>query len=304
MRTVEAAIRARGPLGNADFQTARPGGASGWWSWKPATHALDFLWMSGRTSVHSRAPLPEALRPARAGAARRRSRTSRLDAAAFRRWHLERSLHAMGAATETDLRMYLTFPRIGAGERARRAARDDAARRGGGDRGRRSGGRWYALARDLDAARRRRPPPRAVARRDAALAVRFVPVAPRARGAAVRLRLPHRGVRPARAAQRRLLRPAAAGRRTARSAASTPSCTAASGGSSCATCASSRGSRRATGRRAASWGAVSHARGVAGLAEAAWSLAAFTGAERIDVGRVSPPRLRRAVVEAISAQRA
>ena len=27
------------------------------------------------------------------------------------RWHVRQSLHAMGAATETDLRMYLTFPR-------------------------------------------------------------------------------------------------------------------------------------------------------------------------------------------------
>src|SRR3990172_1251390 len=30
----------------------------------------------------------------------------------FQRWHLERSLHAMGAATEPDLSGYLTFPRF------------------------------------------------------------------------------------------------------------------------------------------------------------------------------------------------
>ena len=38
----------------------------------------------------------------------------------FRRWHLERSLRAMGAATELDLARYLTFPRFAPG--ARRAA--------------------------------------------------------------------------------------------------------------------------------------------------------------------------------------
>src|SRR5262249_56774494 len=35
----------------------------------------------------------------------------------FRRWHLERSLHAMGAATEQDLSGYMTFPRFGPGGR-------------------------------------------------------------------------------------------------------------------------------------------------------------------------------------------
>ena len=47
---------------------------------------------------------------------------SRVDAEreAFLDWHLDRSLHAMGAATETDLRMYLTFPRQPAPERRAR----------------------------------------------------------------------------------------------------------------------------------------------------------------------------------------
>ena len=150
VETVERAIRERGPLGNADFAAARNGRASGWWNWKPATHALDFLWMSGRTTVHSRAhfqkrfDLLERALPAAAGA-------RCLDAAAFRRWHLERSLHAMGAATETDLRMYLTFPRTAVAER--RAVLRDMLGSGDvlevavdGDRA-----RWYALARDLEA---------------------------------------------------------------------------------------------------------------------------------------------------------
>jgi len=81
---------------------------------------------------------------------------------AFRRWHLRRSLAAMGAATETDLRLYLTFPRFGAPTQKRMLA---AAVADGevveitvdGDRG-----RWFALADDLPAleraaARRRGP---------------------------------------------------------------------------------------------------------------------------------------------------
>jgi uncharacterized protein YcaQ len=73
--------------------------------------------MSGRTSVHShlhfqkRFDLLERVLP-------QLIEEEPLSAAAFRRWHLERSLHAMGAATDTDLRMYLTFPRSAAGERA------------------------------------------------------------------------------------------------------------------------------------------------------------------------------------------
>jgi uncharacterized protein len=157
---VEGAIRTRGPLSNADFEGAKPGGASGWWSWKPATHALDFLWMSGRTLVHSRThfrkryDLAERVLPAHVGA-------EPLSAAEFRRWHLRRSLRALGAATESDLRMYLTFPRIPAPERRRML--EDALRRGevveirvAEDRA-----RWFALAADLEplarAGRRRSP---------------------------------------------------------------------------------------------------------------------------------------------------
>src|SRR4029434_3158949 len=45
----------------------------------------------------------------------------------FRRWHLRRSLHAMGAATATDLRMYLTFPRTESSERRKVLAEAIAA---------------------------------------------------------------------------------------------------------------------------------------------------------------------------------
>jgi uncharacterized protein YcaQ len=150
---IEAAIRERGPLGNADFE--RPGGGKGggWWTWKPATHALHFLWMSGRTMVDSRRhfqkrfDLAERVMPALAG-------VEPLDSAGFARWHLRQSLHAMGAATEMDLRMYLTFPRIKA---AKRRATLQAMLRAGeiteialeGDRA-----KWYALPEDVTALER------------------------------------------------------------------------------------------------------------------------------------------------------
>jgi uncharacterized protein YcaQ len=69
----------------------------------------------------------------------------------FARWHIERSLHAMGAATEGDLRGYMTFPRFAPG--ARRAALralladgivTDIAVEGSSDR-------WLVLARDVPA---------------------------------------------------------------------------------------------------------------------------------------------------------
>jgi hypothetical protein len=69
----------------------------------------------------------------------------------FRRWHLRRSLHAMGAATETDLRMYLSFPRIEVAARRRTlqgllAAGEIVEITVDGDPA-----RWYALASDLPA---------------------------------------------------------------------------------------------------------------------------------------------------------
>jgi len=69
----------------------------------------------------------------------------------FRRWHLRRSLHAMGAATALDLSRYLTFPRLGLTERRRAlgallAAGEVVELAVAGDRG-----RWYALAEDLPA---------------------------------------------------------------------------------------------------------------------------------------------------------
>jgi uncharacterized protein YcaQ len=148
LRRVEAAIRDRGPLGNADFPRARP--ARGWWDWKPATHALDYLWMSGRTLVesrrhfHKRFDLAERVLPAL-------QEVEPLGAEEFHRWHIRRSLRAMGAATELDLRLYLSFPRFEAAARRRTlqaliAAGEVVEIAVDGDPG-----RWYALAEDLPA---------------------------------------------------------------------------------------------------------------------------------------------------------
>jgi hypothetical protein len=299
LRAVEEAIRARGPLGNADFQHPREAGPRGWWSWKPATHALDFLWMSGRTSVHSRVhfqkrfELFEQAWPAAAFA-------ECLDAPAFRRWHLERSLHAMGAATETDLRMYLTFPRTAAGER--RAVLGEMLRTGevvevtvDGDRA-----RSYALARDIDAladAGRRR-----AASRGATLLSPFDSLLWH-RERAVRLfgydyRIEVYVPAPARRFGYYALPLLVDGQLVGRVDAKLH-----------------RGERRLELRRthlepwlvagapppAAAWGPLPLERGLAGLADAAWSLAAFTGADRVDVGRVSPGFARAAVRKAVSA---
>lgn len=107
----ELAIRERGPLANADFEHVRPGKGAGWWDWKPAAHALHGLWMTGRTLVHSRVhfqkrfDIAERVLPTFAA-----GEPPSWDE--FMSWHIRRSLHAMGAATETDLNWYLTFPRI------------------------------------------------------------------------------------------------------------------------------------------------------------------------------------------------
>ena len=152
LRRVEAAIEERGPLGNADFP-GRTGVPRDWWSWKPATHALDFLWMSGRTLVESRRhfqkryDLAERVLPGL-------PQVEPLDREEFWRWHLRRSLYGMGAATEADLRMYLSFPRIAVGERRRTLqtlldAGDIVEIRVEDDPG-----RWYALAEDVPMLRR------------------------------------------------------------------------------------------------------------------------------------------------------
>jgi uncharacterized protein len=112
---VERAIAEAGVLGNADF--ARPAGekGGGWWTWKPATHALDYLWKAGRIAVHSREhfhkryALMASVLPGAAAVAP-------LSSDALVRERVLRSLAAMGAATYADVRMYWTWPGWRSGE--------------------------------------------------------------------------------------------------------------------------------------------------------------------------------------------
>jgi uncharacterized protein YcaQ len=150
LRTVREAVEANGPMANGDFEGRRPAGGGGWWSWRPVQHALHHLWMTGALTIHSRQhfqkryDLTERAMPGALG-------VEPVSAAEFQRWHLERSLFAMGAATELDLARYLTFPRFQAGRRR-------AALRGMLERGEiaeieleGATARWLALTRDLPA---------------------------------------------------------------------------------------------------------------------------------------------------------
>ena len=155
-------VRANGPMANADFEGPRRSGGGGWWNWKPVQHALHHLWMTGTFAIHSRRHfqkhydlMERALPDAHAG-----EPVSREE---FQRWHVERSLHGMGAATELDLAWYLTFPRYQTV--ARRAALRSMLERGEITEIEVEGStaRWLALTRDLPAlerAGRRRAPSR------------------------------------------------------------------------------------------------------------------------------------------------
>ncbi|HXU88034.1 MAG TPA: crosslink repair DNA glycosylase YcaQ family protein [Methylomirabilota bacterium] len=148
---VRAAVASNGPMANADFAARRPRGArAGWWSWQPFQHALHHLWMTGALTVHSRRhfqkrfDLLERALPAVTG-------VEAVSAEEFTRWHIERSLHALGAATDADLANYLTFPRsMGS---ARRVALRGMLERGEVTELQVDGSRvrWLALTRDVPA---------------------------------------------------------------------------------------------------------------------------------------------------------
>jgi hypothetical protein len=119
LRRVEAAFRERGPLGNADFRAPQPRPRrSGWWAWKPESHAMDYLWKKGVLAVHSRLHFQRRLDLIERVLPREMEREP-LTAAAFRLWHLRQSLHALGAASARDLGAYFSYPRRPAPERRR-----------------------------------------------------------------------------------------------------------------------------------------------------------------------------------------
>ncbi|MCR4294016.1 MAG: winged helix DNA-binding domain-containing protein [Elusimicrobia bacterium] len=148
LRRVEGEIRARGPLSTSDFERpASRGKSAGWWDWKPAHHALHYLWMTGRLAVHSRRHFQKRYDLAE----RVLTPVEPLPRAEFPRWHLRKTMRALGACAEADLPRYMTFPKLDAAER-RRALKEmlisgeavELAVEG-------RAGRWYALAEDLPA---------------------------------------------------------------------------------------------------------------------------------------------------------
>jgi uncharacterized protein YcaQ len=297
LEMVTEAIRANGPAGTADFEQRRPGVKSGWWSWKPAQHALHYLWMTGALAVHSRPhfqkryDLIERILPAWNG-------IEPASTEAFRAWHVERSLHAMGGATDTDLARYLTFPRMGPG--VRRAA----IRRllDAGDvveievKGARS--RGLALARDLPALERAAR--RRTASRGTTLLSPFDSFlwyrerVERLLGFSYRIEVYTPG--PKRVHGYYTLPILHDGQLIGRVDAK-----------------AHRADRRLAVRGvhferwfagggippAASWGAIEQDAALAGLADALRSLARFAGADEVDLGRVVPRRLRPPLARAI-----
>jgi uncharacterized protein len=148
---VKAAVESNGPMANGDFEARRPrAGKGGWWSWQPFQHALHHLWMTGALTVHSRRhfqkrfDLLERALPSVVG-------VETVAAEEFTRWHIERSLHALGAATDADLAGYLTFPRFMSA--ARRVALNAMLERGEVQEIAVAGARvrWLALTRDVPA---------------------------------------------------------------------------------------------------------------------------------------------------------
>src|SRR5262249_20816526 len=158
---VEQAVTERGPLGNADFERPKHMGKSaGWWSWKPATHALDYLLKAGRIGVHSR----ENFHKRYASIARVLpgfADTPALPLVDARRERLLRSPAAMGAASADDLARYWTWPQWKAPDQ--RAALAALVREGKVHEVRVEGEAkpWYARAEDvasLERAHRKRTP--------------------------------------------------------------------------------------------------------------------------------------------------
>ena len=150
IEAVAHAVEERGPLGNADFERPRGKGRGGWWNWKPATHALDYLLKAGRIGVHSRVHFHKRYAPM----ANVLPQTSGLVPMALEqamRERLLRSLGALGAASTDDLRSYWTWPQWKAP--AQRAALDELLAEGRVREVRVEGEArpWYALAEDLPA---------------------------------------------------------------------------------------------------------------------------------------------------------
>jgi uncharacterized protein YcaQ len=118
LEQVARAVAERGPIGNADFERPGPRKGAGWWSWKPATYALDYLWKAGRIGVHSRVHFHKRY-DAMARVLPAYERIAAIPLEQVRRERLLRTLSALGAASWDDVLRYWTWPQWKApGQRA------------------------------------------------------------------------------------------------------------------------------------------------------------------------------------------
>ena len=253
--------------------------------------------MSGTTLVHSRRhfqkrfDLAERLMPDALA-------LPPLAAADFQRWHLRQSLHAMGAATEMDLRMYLTLPARGRRRapplarppaRNRRGARDRRAGAGSAGPGR-GGMPWPRIC----------PPSRR--RDDAGSPPRAPPCSPPSTPSCGTASAPtassasatrSRSTRPATSAPTATTR-CPSSTTASSSAASTRRSTAPSAASRSRACTSSPGSPAEPSLPPRPGARLDRDAALAGLADTLRSLATFVGADpdAITLGSVAPASLR------------
>ena len=110
---VKRRIAAEGPLSSSDFEDARAE-AGGWWNWKPAKVALEYLWRTGalvvahRTNFQKHYDLTERALPALAEA-RPVTRRGYID------WACREALDRLGSGTYREIAAYwdgLTAPDV------------------------------------------------------------------------------------------------------------------------------------------------------------------------------------------------
>lgn len=95
-------IAAEGPLQSKDFEQQKDRQSNGWWDWKPAKHALEYLFLSGQLMIHERVgfakvyDLTERVLPAVID-------TRMPSVTEWARFSLLKSLKAMGIGTLADL---------------------------------------------------------------------------------------------------------------------------------------------------------------------------------------------------------
>jgi uncharacterized protein YcaQ len=294
---VERAIAEAGVMGNADFERTDGSKAGGWWTWKPAQHALDYLWKAGRIGVHSRVHFHKRY-AVMSRVLPKAHEVAPLPPAEIARQRVLRSLAAMGVATRDDLAQYWTWPRLTGP--ALRDALGGLLRSGEVSEWRVEGSKlaWYARAADapaLERAARVRRPSRGTTLLcpfDSFLWHRervhrlwgyfyrieiYVPGHLRTHGYYT-LPLMHEGQLIGRVDLKHDRGPAEL---QAKHVHFEP------------------WFARGAAPPAARWGELDRDEALAGLAESLGSLAAFLGAERVTLGRVSPSRWKADVAKAI-----